>query len=480
MALVGAAYWKFAIPVHRVEMRSELIMEGDLDGDRKWAAGDLQMLEGIAADPFAVPAETAAGLDMNQNGLLDGEDLEILRQLVASGGDPYAAEAAARAAGRAFPRPRELYRYRATGAYRQRPLLALPYERGRDSVLPWLGRLPDGANPSAYARALDAAIYDESVRFDLAWRLREPRLRPDEREYAARKLRRARALFEAGERYELLLALMELVEDAETLTTRESPEFTLRLLKLRDHLRDVLGSPLYAGFSSGKQDWRAVLRAVSDHVRADTGLVCDLETMERPRSLTNLENYVQRAEWQYYKSTTRREDFAALIEYAQHDRRYLHAVARTNRRLRDTGVENHNLPMVLLFREALAIKGNDKKRAVGLLDEAIRIPYAWIKSIPREALPASLALDNFLLPGNMEDGADKSRHWNVFGGICLYKSPREALELALKREMQDLREGGYTEAAMREFLRDMIANLNGMYHVTAVNPALLGRGRPRS
>ena len=53
------------------------------------------------------------------------------------------------------------------------------------------------------------------------------------------------------------------------------------------------------------------------------------------------------------------------------------------------------------------------------------------------ALPSSLALDNFLLPGNKEDGADKSRHWNVFGGICLYKSPQEALDLALKREMKD-------------------------------------------
>ena len=117
--------------------------------------------------------------------------------------------------------------------------------------------------------------------------------------------------------------------------------------------------------------------------------------------------------------------------------------------------------------------GGDKKKAVGLLDEAIRIPYAWIRSIPRTALPGSLALDNFLLPGNKEDGADKSRHWNVFGGICLYKSPQEALDLALRREMQDLRDGRYSEEAMREFLRDMIANLNGMYHVMTVNPELL-------
>jgi hypothetical protein len=30
---------------------------------------------------------------------------------------------------------------------------------------------------------------------------------------------------------------------------------------------------------------------------------------------------------------------------------------------------------------------------------------------------------------------------------------------------------------MREFFRDMIANLNGMYHVMTVNPDLLGKQR---
>jgi hypothetical protein len=109
----------------------------------------------------------------------------------------------------------------------------------------------------------------------------------------------------------------------------------------------------------------------------------------------------------------------------------------------------------------------------GLIDEAIRIPYSWIRSIPREMLPGAVALDNFLLPGNKEDGADKSRHWNVFGGICLYKSPQEALDLALRREMKDLRDNSYSEEAMREFFRDMIANINGMYHVMTVKPGLL-------
>lgn len=32
----GYAYWRFAIPVHRVAIQSELIMLGDLDGDHRW------------------------------------------------------------------------------------------------------------------------------------------------------------------------------------------------------------------------------------------------------------------------------------------------------------------------------------------------------------------------------------------------------------------------------------------------------------
>jgi hypothetical protein len=61
----------------------------------------------------------------------------------------------------------------------------------------------------------------------------------------------------------------------------------------------------------------------------------------------------------------------------------------------------------------------------------------------------------------------------VFGGICLYKSPEEALDLALRRELRDLRNAPESPEAMTELLRDLIANLNGMYHVMTVNPGLL-------
>ncbi|OGQ97385.1 MAG: hypothetical protein A2521_08430 [Deltaproteobacteria bacterium RIFOXYD12_FULL_57_12] len=470
---LGYAYWKFAIPTHRVDVRSELVMLGDLDGDNRWTATDLATLEGVLQKPFDTPSSIVWRIDMNQNGMIDDEDLRILRALVASAGDPYAAEEQAHLKDGNFPRPRELYRYISIEEYRPRPLWALPYPLAADSILVWLKNIPTPASTSSYPEALTAAVYDEAVRFDQAWRQRESQLLPIEREYAARKLAHVKALFRSGAQYELLLALMELVEDAETLTVRGQPEFPLKLLTLRDHLREVLGSPLYAEFKAGKQDWRTVLKVVSDHILIDLGLAYDFETLGPPRNLTHLANYLQRAEWQYYKSTARENDFRQLIAFAQHDPRYLRAVARTSKRLQDPNVENHNLPMVLLLREALRIKDGDKKKAVGLLDEAIRIPYAWIKSISREALPGSLALDNFLLPGNMEDGADKSRHWNVFGGICLYKSPQEALDLALKREMKDLCDANYSEDAMREFLRDMTANLNGMYHVMTVNPGLL-------
>jgi hypothetical protein len=316
---------------------------------------------------------------------------------------------------------------------------------------------------NTYSGALDAAIYAEAVRFDKAWRKREPQLLPIEREYARQKLARMKRLKEEKQNYELCLALMDAVEDAETLSENGQPEFPLKLLLFRDHLREVLKSSAFSDFAAGKQDWRAVLNVVSSHLKADLGLAYNFETLAPPRNMTHLQNFLQRAEWQYYKSSVREQDFRALIDYAQHDPRYLRAVSRTSRRYMDPDVENHNLPMELLFREALRIEGGDKKKAVGLLDEAIRIPYAWIKSIPREVLPSSLALDNFLLPGNKEDGADKSRHWNVFGGICLYKTPQEALDLALKREMQDLRNDKYSEDAMREFFRDHDSGLE--WHV---------------
>ena len=476
LAAGGYAYWKLAVPKHRVDVTSELVMLGDLDGDHRWTADDLRVLDTWRAAPHAVEGRLAWRLDLNRNGLVDAEDVRFLQALVAAGGDPYAAEEAAKERGEPLPRPRELYRYVAVGEYLVRPSWALPYPGARDSVLGWLASLPVPAGRGTYGQDLDAAIYDEAIRFDRAYRLRAPGLLPEERAYAERKLARVESLRRGGDAYELLLALVELTEDAETLSVRGQPDYVVKLLAFRDHLREVQASPLFEDLGAGRAEAKQVLAVVAGHLQRDLGATYDFEALGPARNFTNLENYLQRSEWQYYKTTARESDLVALIAFAQHDPRYLRAVSRTSRRLHDPDVANHNLPMVLLYREALRLAGGDKKRAAGLLDEAIRNPYAWVKSIPRELLPGSLAGDNFLLPGNKEDGADKSRHWNVFGGICLYKSPQEALDLALRREAQDLRADGESPEGVRELVRDMIANLNGMYHVMSVDPELLRRG----
>jgi len=316
-------------------------------------------------------------------------------------------------------------------------------------------------------------IYSEGIRFSLAYAKRAPGLDPREKEYGKAKIARCAALWTAGREYELLLELMGLTEDAETLTVKGQPAFVAQSLYFRDHLRQLLESGLYKDYTAGKAPAEEVLKNIEKYAREDMYIQVDLLTLAPPRDFLELKNYVDRGRWQYYKSTATRKDFRKLLRFAQYDRRYLRAAARTSRKMDDAPLENHNLPMVLLFREALAIKGGDKLAAVGLIDEAVRIPFAWLKTIPRNKLPESVALENFLLPGNKEDGSDKSRHWNVFGGISLYKSPEESLRLALAREVKDFREEGRTPHAMTEFIRDTMANLNGIYYVVSINPALL-------
>jgi hypothetical protein len=111
-AVIGLAYtyWKLAIPMHRVEARSELVMLGDLNGDGRWSHSDLSPMETALENPSSATDRVAFRLDINQNGLIDEEDVAVLRALVRAHGDPYAAHEAATAS-EAFPRPRELYRY---------------------------------------------------------------------------------------------------------------------------------------------------------------------------------------------------------------------------------------------------------------------------------------------------------------------------------------------------------------------------------
>lgn len=471
VALILVFAWRWVLPLYRVGVRSQLVMLGDFNNDKHWDQSDRELMQTLLTNPFQYGARDCLKADLNSDGRLDTEDAAILEQLAAIG-DPYETEAKAFDTGKPFPRPRELYRYVSPQDYVNRPLFALPYGAGKQSPLDCLNQSKLPVTDSPYARQLAEEIYNEAVRFDLAYHARLPQLTQLEQTYCRDKIEGCNALYAAGLNYDLLLELIGLVEDAETLTTRGQDAFVSKTLFFRDHLRDLLDSPQYEEFEAGRVTAPAILEVVERSLKQDLGLEVTLAKLGPPRDLTQLKNYLSRTQWQYYKSRTRVEQFEQIIHFAQHDRRYLRAVSQTTPKHGDPGVENHNLPMILLFREAVRITG-DKRAAVGLVDETIRIPFFWVKAIPRDKLPGSVAQENFLLPGNKEDGSDKSRHWNVFGGICLYKSPQESLDLALKREAQDLREGNYAPAAMTEFIRDTIANLNGIYYVVSMNPDLL-------
>lgn len=472
LALILAFLMRWLVPVYRIGARSELLMLGDFNNDKKWDKADLAQFKVILANPFRHSAKDCIKADLNSNGELDPEDLQIL-ELLAEVHDPYEAEIRAVDRDEPFPRPRELYRFVSPQDYINRPLVAVPYEGAEQSPLSCLHHAQATTSDSPYERELSGEIYSEAVRFDLAYQARKAHLTPLEQTYVKDKIDACNVLHEAGLKFDLLLELMSLVEDAETLTTAGQDEFVARMLYLRDDLRELLISKSYKRLQEGQVPASEIIHRIEGLLAKHLDQPVKLETLGPPRDLTKLDNYVSRTRWQYHKTSARVEQFEQLIRFAQHDRRYLRAVSQTTPKHTDTGVENHNLPMVLLFREALRITG-DKKSAVGLIDETIRIPFFWVKSIPRERLPDSVAQVNFLLPGNKEDGSDKSRHWNVFGGICLYKSPQESLDLALKREMKDLREGRYSPEAMTEFIRDTIANLQGIYYVVNMNPDLLG------
>lgn len=460
----------YTLPVNRVNMRSRLVMLGDFDGNNKWDAADAVKLSAIAADPFSLPAGTVYRADANRNGLLDEEDLYFLRELYKTG-DPYRARDYFTAKGVVFPYPRDFFRYVPDTEYLQHPVLAIEHPAEAASPLEFLGAARAKA-AFGYRSELLREIYSEGIRFSLAYARRASGLQPKEKEYAALKTARCAALWRAGGYHELLLELMALTEDAETLTVTGQPAFVAQSLYLRDHLRGLLESKLYKEYQAGRAPAEAVFAELRKYLREDMNIEADPANLEPPRDFLELKNYADRARWQYYKSTSSRKDFRKLLLFAQYDRRYLRAAARTTRRLEDAPLENHNLPMVLLFRQALAIKEGNKLAAVGLIDEAVRVPFTWVKAIPRDKLPASVALENFLLPGNKEDGSDKSRHWNVFGGISLYKSPEESLRLALAREVKDFRDHPSPQA-MTEFIRDTMANLNGIYYVVSINPLLI-------
>jgi len=469
-AAVLYAYWN--VPANQVGITSNLVMLGDLNNDNRWDAEDGQILQEVLNNPFAAEPLVQFKLDINKNELLDEEDIADLNHLYLYS-EPYLAAEMAAEKGALFPRPREFFRYLPTTEYVQGPLWVLPHKIVDLSPFTFLREMKISDSQGSYQRGLVREVYNEALRFSFSYNLRKDKLTQLERDYAEKKISYCEKLYREKNYFPLLLNLVSLVEDAETLTTASQSEFIQKILYFRDHLQELLVSEEFEKFSNGRLGYEEIYQRIEHLLQEDLQIKVDFASLEPPRDFSQLQNYLDRAEWQAYKSRIDEDAFKQLVLYAQYDRRYLRAVSRTSPSLHDVQLRNHNLPMILLFREALRITGNNKKAAVALLDEAIRIPMGWVKSIPRELLPSSVALENFLLPGNKEDGLDKSRHWNVFGGIAIYKSPEESLVLALKRENVDLKDDNFSVTAMREFLRDTIANINGIYYVVSIDPHLV-------
>ena len=462
-------YPRHVIPTERVGEASRLVMLADLDDDGVWSDGDGQLLDRLIAAPWDHQDFVLARIDVNRNQQIDSEDVLILKELYATS-NPYRLFAGHQDSVAAAPKAREFFRYQPEDEFVQRPAYGLDHGLMHNSPVAFLAGMREAEFNSPYRSRLAIEIYDEALRFSFVHARREDRLSREEKEFVESQLSAVRELYGSGDYYAVLLRLILLSEAGETLSTSRQPEFVKNVRFLAQEFRDYLVSERYSAFSAGDISWQDVFADLDAISVSTTGVDISLATLEEARNLGEIRNYVDRAEWQVYKSKTRNADFHRLVNFAQNDRRYLRAVSNTSERHADKTLENHNLPMMLLFSQAMAITDNDKKAAVGLLDESIRIPFFWVKSIPDELRPTSVALEHFLLPGNMEDGSDKSRHWNVFGGLAIYRTPEESLMLAFQREVEDVRAADFAVDAMTEFIRDMIANFYGIYHVVSYEP----------
>lgn len=456
----------YSIPTNKVDITSELVMLGDMNDDNKWNEEDESFLSEFVLKPFYFSKVDSLKVDVNKNGYIDDEDIGFLTALYKNS-DPYVASANYNGRSGHYPKAREFFRYVPQTEYIQRPLYLLenkisegsPFKKLLSNIL---------VDNNLYDDQLLAEIYNEAIRFSFIYDKRKGNLNEIEKRYIEEKIDYCNKLFENKDYYNLLLNLIGIVEDGETLSTKNQSKFIFQTLYFRNHLRDLLNSELYSDFLANKKSYESIFVEIEKYIQEDFEMTIKINNLESPRDLSNISNYLERAEWQYNKSVTNENDFRRLVLFAQYDRRYLRAVSNTTVKNDDLELQNHNLPMILLFRESLNIKDGDKKAAIGMLDEAVRIPFAWIKSLPKNQLPSSLAFENFLLPGNKEDGSDKSRHWNVFGGISLYKTPEESFVLSLAREASDLKNENYSHDAMREFIRDTISNLNGIYYVASI------------
>ena len=117
-------------------------------------------------------------------------------------------------------------------------------------------------NSASYEAKLRDEIYDEALRFSFRYKERMNDLTVEERNYANEKIAYCIMLFQHKDLYSLLLNIISLVEDAETLSIRNQSEFIRKILYFREHIRALLTSSMHDDFVSGKVDYTVILKEI--------------------------------------------------------------------------------------------------------------------------------------------------------------------------------------------------------------------------
>jgi hypothetical protein len=149
-----------------------------------------------------------------------------------------------------------------------------------------------------YERRIFRDIFSETYCFHSSWKKRNSSMTPEEASYLQLRSRQCRELFDRREWNALLLKLIELSDNAETLFLTEALKEAMQAWKLRDNLRTILERMIegHETMTSAKID--NSLNQVSQSARSTMGIVTPVQEMKSLRNFGRLENYFERAKWQ--------------------------------------------------------------------------------------------------------------------------------------------------------------------------------------
>ena len=94
----------------------------------------------------------------------------------------------------------------------------------------------------------------------------------------------------------------KLVEDAETLSVVEQSDFIGRILFFREHLQDLIVSETFQDFEEGTGTHERVFEAIEYSLQQDLAIRVRLDELDSPRGFLDLQNYLDRAQWQKNKN----------------------------------------------------------------------------------------------------------------------------------------------------------------------------------